>query len=428
MLEEFFDPSIGGSEEEFSLVGNGDHSSDRRASDLSLTQCWVLADVSSEPTGLPFKDNAQYRVTRNSALQAAVQLDLNEPGRWISYSRNRNRYNSQNHALPRGYSYPALPNAVDELASLGLVEHDLAPVGRLGRQSRFRATDAAHRMMRSVPAANWAVPEFGPLLRLKGPDKKLLSLPDTRHVRGLSKDVAKVNEMLNRIKLDLPGQRFPGTPFFRFGSRMLDVRKVQVYRVFNNGSFSQGGRFFGHFVQSMPSAFRADLKLFDMTVAEPDFVNCNPRILYAMVGRHLEGDAYAMDEYRRDLVKSAFNTMVHARDEKTAVWATAGEMAGEGADMRRVAKSLNAARQLLAVIHDRHRAISGFFSSGVGMRCMNIESAVANRVLLALIRKGISAIPVHDSFVCRDVDKGLVREIMDQEMDKMLRQLRAKFT
>jgi hypothetical protein len=426
MLEEFVDPPQGGFGKAFKSVGDIDHTSDRPVGDLSLTQCWAFADVSSEPVGLPFSESAKYRATRNSALQSAVQLDLEEPGRWISYSRNRNWYYSRGQILPRGFSYPAIADAIDELTGLGLVEHDRAPVARLGLQSRFRATDAAQRMMRSVPAAKWATPELGPLVRLKGTDKKPLALPDTRLVRSLWKDVAKINEMLRGLKLEMPGQNLPGTPFFRFGDRVLDVRKVQVYRVFNNGSFTQGGRFFGHFVQSMPSAQRDEIRLFGAAVKEPDFPTCNPKILYAMVGRQIEGDAYSMDEYRRCLVKSAFNALVHARNSTSAVWAIAGEMAGEGADLRRAATFLKAAKRLLAAIYEKHRQISTFFSDGVGMRCMYVESAVANRVMLALIRKGISVIPVHDSFVCRDVDQGLVRGTMEDEMDKMLRQLRSK--
>jgi hypothetical protein len=98
-------------------------------------------------------------------------------------------------------------------------------------------------------------------------------------------------------------------------SKSIDLTRRRLYRVFNNGSFEQGGRFYGGWWQTLPSRHRAFLTINWHPCREVDFSNMQAAMLYAWVRRPLEGDAYSLDGidagYRK-LLKRTFFKLVNA--------------------------------------------------------------------------------------------------------------------
>jgi hypothetical protein len=95
-----------------------------------------------------------------------------------------------------------------------------------------------------------------------------------------------------------------------------------------------------------------------------------------------------------------------------AVRAIAQEIGGKGAHAK--------AGDLLDAIRARHRPIAPCFGSGAGLRLQRRDADLAERVLLRLLRRGIVALPIHDSFIVRRRHAGARDEAMDAELGRLL--------
>ncbi len=176
--------------------------------------------------------------------------------------------------------------------------------------------------------------------------------------------------------------------------------------MFNRESWSLGGRLYGAFWQQLPKKDRGQLQLNGRSVIELDYPTLHPRLLYAQAGHSLDGDAYDISGWDRQLAKQAFNILINADTRQKAVAAVAEKIGGQGA--------FKAAGDLANDICERHQIISGAFGSGAGLGLQRIDADMAERVLLNLLKKGIAALPVHDSFIVEQRHEGALQSAMDE--------------
>ena len=95
----------------------------------------------------------------------------------------------------------------------------------------------------------------------------------------------------------------------------IDFSKRSLVRMFSNGSFKEGGRFYRGWWQNVPSEYRKYITIDEKRTAEVDFSQLNPHLLYISNYKELGSeDAYSrvLDGEHRDTVKQAFNAMVQA--------------------------------------------------------------------------------------------------------------------
>jgi hypothetical protein len=80
-------------------------------------------------------------LVRGYILGAAIDSGRKDPEQWLSYSRNHNYYanSARKRYWPVNNMYAGVVSSVDQLAGLGLIEHQKVPPGNLHWQSRFRA-------------------------------------------------------------------------------------------------------------------------------------------------------------------------------------------------------------------------------------------------------------------------------------------------
>lgn len=97
------------------------------------------------------------------------------------------------------------------------------------------------------------------------------------------------------------------------------INSKKLYRVFNNNSFDQGGRFYGAFYQTMPKDLRKDILINGEPTVELDYAAHHVRIPY-----HLEGVDYREDPYlaftddpkERSLFQEAFVDSHQCKDRE----------------------------------------------------------------------------------------------------------------
>lgn len=201
----------------------------------------------------------------------------------------------------------------------------------------------------------------------------------------------------------------------------FNTAKDQLYRVYNDGSFKKGGRFYGHWVQSIPARvpttpaqgypFRCFLRIDGKPTVEIDYSNLHPHMLYTEEGKTVpEGDLYALegvDKAKRTVVKKLFNAMLNADSIESAIGAVYYK---PPKGYRRLTKA--ELREIAEKIQKRHKGISHYFGTGIGLTLQYKDSTIAEGILLELDKKGIACIPIHDSFIVQAEHEEALRVAM----------------
>jgi hypothetical protein len=373
--------------------------------DFPLSFHWqVVDDDWMTLLGLPPPRNRRYAEARASVLLEALIGNLIAPGLWISYSRRKEWWSTGRRYRGSSYSYATVPAAVDELADFGFLEHDRKPSGNLGWQSRFRATPKLLRAVKNIPTVVYDPVE---LIRLKDHDGELIDYRDTNNTISMRRRLNEINEALSAADLELRAPEVQNNGMLlRVGDdHLLYPAMRTLYRIFNRASFSYGGRFYGGWWQQIPKKIRPNMLIDGEPTVEHDYPQLHPNMLYAETGARLDGDAYAVDGWSRDLVKRAFNILVNADSQDSARRAIASEIGGKGAHAK--------AASLIEAIKLRHPNISKMFHSDAGIRLQHRDADMAERIMRRLGSQGIVVLPIHDSFITAARHDGALKEAMD---------------
>jgi len=373
--------------------------------DKPLSFHWkTLDDTWLDALGLPPARSDKERRARNAILTEAAIVGRAEPDRWISYSRARDFYARKRRYHGTAYTYRTVLPIIDAFAAEGLLEHDKKRPGSRGWQSRFRATPAS---LATVEKPLPVLYEPFETVRLKDRDGHLLDYHrGTAFTEAARRFLIEFNEALaaTDIALKAPGAVHDGN-VIRCGEHVVYPAMQALWRVFNRGKFTLGGRFYGGWWQQVRKADRAFLEINGEAVAEPDYEQLHPRMLYAQAGKPLAGDAYTLDGWERPLAKKAFNILINANTPEAAVRAVTQEIGGQGARKK--------AERLIADIKRRHRPIEPYFHSGEGLRLQRKDSDMAEQVMKTGLSQGFVFLPIHDSFVTPERYEGAVKEEME---------------
>ncbi len=217
------------------------------------------------------------------------------------------------------------------------------------------------------------------------------------------------NELLGTIKVSWH------TP----DKKLAQPPKLKYRRVFNRDSFDCGGRLYCHSVQNLPKTIRSTITIDGEATAEPDFKGLHPRILYLLEGIKLpvDADVYSFwqdaqisdelrssrtDEELRNKAKTVQLTALNAKTRRKACGAVKSE---EGVEY-------NDVKALYDAMLKHHAPIANYFSSDMGIRLQRLDSDIMLLVLSELTARGIPALPVHDSVICRERDVDVVTALM----------------
>ena len=196
----------------------------------------------------------------------------------------------------------------------------------------------------------------------------------------------------------------------------IDFSQRTLVRIFSNGSFKQGGRFYRGWWQNVPSEYRKYITIDEKRTAEFDFSQLNPHLLYHSNYKELGSeDAYdrVLDGEHRKIVKQAFNAMVQA---STPLKNCPSEIDMSGLEMS------------WAELRDRiikaHKPIADLFFRGVGNHLQFQDSNIAERVMLHFAGMDAPALPVHDSFILHHAygESGEVEEAMRRAFYDLMRE------
>lgn len=319
------------------------------------------------------------------ATGAAIAMALRDAalaGKLLSYSRNRNYY-SQRPCHPL-MTYCKVVPTVDALDAGGWLIHNKQRPGGRGRQSTMAPTPdflrELNKLARPLPLVR---PRKTVILRDK--DGLTIDAPKTRVVGRMERKISEFNEALS------------GTD-----ARTADGLGVgaTVVRIFNR-TMDRGGRLYalGSSWQNIPATERPRISIDGEPVVELDYSTLHPSLLYAEVGAIPPHDCYAIGNWPRPLVKKALLVLINASNLPAVrmYLAHCPEMAALGpADEQ---DALHIASRVIGDIKRVHQPIAKFFHDDTGARLMRVDSDLSSAILSKLLRQGIVALPVHDSFL-----------------------------
>jgi hypothetical protein len=368
--------------------------------DKPLTLNWLPAEPQIlDALGLP----ALTPMATAARTQILTEALVAGADRWTSYSRRWESYAHGQRYFRATYTYRAIIPAVDQLASLGLLDHEKMPQGHRGFQSRFRASDVLLKELGKLPVIYQPV-EWLILRDLHG---DLVDYSDSRETRRMRKHLRTINEALLSQEIGIKGRIIREGDPLENGARA----RVQMHRVFNRSSFNLGGRFYGSYWQNIPKAERKLITLGGKETVEHDYAALHIRLLYQEAGKPLVGDPYDLADWPRNQVKLAMLISINAPTEIAAVRAIALYVFGSlyRADQAK-------ARALLRAVKAKHADIAHAFGSDAGARLMRKDSDIAEQVMLDMIRQGVVPLSIHDSYIVPADQGGKLEESMEREM------------
>jgi hypothetical protein len=375
----------------------------------------IAFDVRAPSVSIPDKYNKNLLVILVNLFVAHVT----KQGMYVTYSRNRNHYGSQSRYNAQKLSYQYTTDAVDQLIDHGYIEHTIGfydrrdPKKVRGMRSRMRPTAKlievfdhwSENGIRRFPHAETII--------LRDKDKKPVDYEhDTRLVTAMRKKLQDINAMLAEadIRLDMTATGKVQLDAERQlqGKGRISYWRKSLFRVFSNGKFTQGGRFYGGWWEMVNKDIRKRILINGQPTVEKDFKSLHPSMLYIRETGVLAGfDPYKIDgentdDFVRKIAKSLLLIMINSKAGKNIQKAFRWNIDRNGKYSVRERETIDQTIDIDAVIDKikkHNKTIASYFSSNEGIKLQFIDSQIVERVVTSLMRQGIVSLPVHDSFL-----------------------------
>ncbi len=328
---------------------------------------------------------------------------------WIAYSTKADAKPYRSKSKPYWFYGMAMRNTIYAMSRAGLLKQSLGENGEAS--SVFQMTQALFVAVMDAGITEQSLThclspeELIRLCRTNGNDE-LLDFEWTDENRQWANDLAAYNAFIAEqdIRLNLLAEEEAkqvanlndsrGLDKDEFDTRpiyyRLELIKTDLYRKFNNGSFDQGGRLYGGWWQNILSDYRKKIIIGGKPTVELDYSAYVFHMLYHQRGIQCEGYPYTLDSISADekprikkLAQILINGSKKDRDKK--------------ADEPFNSDYTNG--QVLKMLEERHAPIADAFYSGAGIFLQRKDSDIALSIILSLMKKGIVALPVHDSFI-----------------------------
>ena len=226
--------------------------------------------------------------------------------------------------------------------------------------------------------------------------RTIINYEDTPQTIKMRENLCFINSCLSRHWPDL---RIKDEDYEPLQSRLnadgdktpIDFSQRTLIRIFSNGRFDNGGRFYRAWWQNVPSEYRKYITLDTKKTCEYDYSQLNPHMIYFQCNEDMgEEDAYdrVLNGQNRDLVKEAFNAMIQS---STQLFTKPRDL-----DLNDVEFDWMFLRQ---AVLDAHKPIENMFFKGLGNELQYIDSCIAENLMMHYAKEDQPILPVHDSFI-----------------------------
>jgi hypothetical protein len=245
---------------------------------------------------------------------------------------------------------------------------------------------------------------------LKSEDKTVIPYEQT----DLTEAMASLVNIINRVLLNHWADiELPHSKLMALRDKGVYLEKTlysrrTVYRVFNNGTFDDGGRFYGPWWHSIPGELRSLITINGEDTVELDYSSMHPRMLYAYLRIECPDDPYdvGLDPKHRDIVKKAFNALINAQGRISKF---SNPEKGPVFDADEMGMTWS---EFLNHIKSYHPKLKDHFSSGIGLKFQRIDSDIAETTMLHFAKENVPILSIHDSFIMRNGYEETLSKVM----------------
>ena len=343
-------------------------------------------------------------------------------------------YSENNRYLDNRLTYRQIKAALTGLENIGLIK--LVSKGyfsrerRDGKLTRYSPTPllvGQLNLIQSHPAFYFKdeVPVEPIILREKiGGKRQDIDYSDTPSSVVYRSKLQKINDCLKKhwVDLRIKDEQIPLLSeriFQDENKEPIDLSRRTLVRIFTNGSFEEGGRFYRAWWQNVPSEYRPYITIDEEVTTEYDYSQLSPHMLYFSDGKNLGNeDAYdrVLDGQHRDVVKQAFNAMVQSSRVLTR--------SPRKIDLSSVDLDWKTLRDKIL---ETHKPIQHLFFQGKGNQLQFWDSCMAESIMLHFAAQNEPVLPIHDSFIMRKGYASELEEVMRKAFrDKFGNDIRIK--
>lgn len=368
--------------------------------------------------------NMDYRLDVGKKNMAVILLNLYkcrhlDPDKWIAYSRRAGNYKSIFRYNQHNVSYRPLVRIVDYLESEKFIDAKLGFRDKVTKVTRLSRMKASNKLAELFQIHNFTPnlingPRYNDVVVLKGLDGKEKIYTDSTLNGSLKKRkiIQQYNGLLKRTYIDLDTEGYLPKKCIH-----VDMSRKHVYRIFSNGKWNNGGRYYGGFWMGIPESLRTRIIINNMEVMEYDFKGMHIKLLYAMEGKPYElGDPYNIPGYpqgkkMRKFLKTLFLILINCEDGRKVKGALEKEIYKDPESFPEFSEWPNL-KETVKLIRQHHAPVARHILTGKGIELQYIDSLIAEQVISTFTSRNIPILSIHDSFIIQRCHEDLLTSIM----------------
>jgi hypothetical protein len=230
---------------------------------------------------------------------------------------------------------------------------------------------------------------------------------DSKNTRQWRGQIKRINKWLAAADVDLldHGQILSVSD----DGEIIAPFQMSLRRIFNNGSWRQGGRLFGGFWMSMKKEDRQQrIRIGGEIIEEVDYDQLYPTLAYVRARAEMpDGDFYdiAGDGSSRAGWKILVNAMLFA-EKRLGSWPKNTKIHFPG-ELK--------LRDAVRMVEKKHAPLIPLFGTGIGYELMYFESEMLIAVISHLFENGIVALPLHDAVLVSRSNAKAAQNAMQDE-------------
>jgi len=253
-------------------------------------------------------------------------------------------------------------------------------------------------------------------------------------INKLRQDMCAYNNLIRRTFIAIP--YFPKKGIqTRNNKRRIRINHSNnfIRRIFNDGSFKKGGRYYGGWWTRLPSLWRKRICINDHKVVEVDYSGIHIVILYALKDidywKTVDKDPYDISgiehsETMRKLMKvillSSINAVNKGKAKKAILYEINIEQKEEFYDWYK--NSNIDIDKIMDSFVKFHEPIKDMFFSNMGIELQYVDSRMAEIIINYFTKKEIPVLCVFDSFIIELKHKSELIEKMHEAFREIMRE------
>jgi len=401
------------------------------ALDLSGKQSWQLVDKilldfkhKINPKYLKFYIKQLRTTLANLFRVNSISEDL-----YVFYSRDRGYYKKSKKYNPNGISF-RLISLVDNLKEHGWIKHIKGRYKKeikKGKRSRMCPSNKLIQAFKDyeVTTKHLYAKQMD-CIRLKDTKKKFKEYEDNSVTRSMRAKLHAYNNLLHRTNIKLTRNKKV--------SNYLEIKPTnfnnrEYYRIFNDGSFELGGRFYGPWWVTLSKDIRKYITINNSKTVELDYSSLNIHLLYSEEGlNYFDLNESTADPYtlkgvninERDINKLIITIALNITDKSKFVYAVKGGIEGDNdknysLGNKKILKVPNAKEiwRRIRLFEEENNPIKHHLFTGVGKRLQFKDSCIAESIIESMVNNNIPILAIHDSFIVQHRNESNLYKSMD---------------